>query len=143
MFFKGVIIIAGITLVVVSVAVLLSYDFKESETQFDGITKDDSEKIINIARQFIISSPTYSFDGIDNTLEIEIISADTFDSTFILEGKFKTLHTGYGNRANSDLPLDMTSHFIEIAIVDEKIISAIIDNQWDELNQMTCNVAQC
>jgi len=60
-----------------------------------------------------------------------------------LEGKFKTLHVGYGNRENLDLPEDITLHTIIVSIVDEKIISAVIDNQWDELNQITCNTAQC
>lgn len=139
--------IAVIAIIVFSLA-LTNPNLRENKDTYFGFidTKPEPaepQKIIDIARQFIITSPTYSFDGITNTLEIEIISADTFDSTFILEGKFKTLHTGYGNRANSDLPLDMTSHFIEIAIVDGKIISAVIDNKWDELNQMTCNTAQC
>ena len=31
----------------------------------------------------------------------------------------------------------------EVSVVDENIISAVIDNQWDELNQITCNTAQC
>jgi len=143
MFFKGVIIVAAIALGVISVAVMFSYDFEDSQYSPNGITENDSEKIIDFTRQFIITGPTFSYDGILDSLEIKIVSADDSDSKFLLEGKFKTLHTGYGNRENSDLPEDIVLHTIMVSIVDEKIISAVIDNRWDELNQITCNTAQC
>mgnify|MGYP003970669999 CR=1 FL=1 len=142
MLFKGVIIVAGITLIVISVAVLLSYDFENSQDILD-ISENDFQNIIDITEQFIQTSPTFSFDGISNTLKVEIISSDVSDSKFLLEGKFKTLHTGFGNREKLDLPVDITKHTIEVVIVDGKIISAVIDNQWDELNQITCHTARC
>ena len=143
MFFKGVIIVAAIALGAISVAVMSSYDFEDSHQSLDGITENDSEKIIDFTRQFIVTGPTFSYDGISDSLEIEIVSADDSGLKFLLEGKFKTLHTGYGSRENLDLPEDITLHTITVSIVDEKIISAVIDNQWDELNQITCNTAQC
>jgi len=143
MFFKGVIIVAAIALGAILVAVMSSYDFEDSQHSLDGITENDSEKIIDFTRQFIITGPTFSYDGIPNSLEIEIVSADDSDSKFLLKGKFNTLHAGYGNRENLDLSEDIVLHTIIISIVDEKIISAVIDNQWDELNQITCNTAQC
>ena len=33
--------------------------------------------------------------------------------------------------------------FVPYPIVDGKIISAVIDDQWDELNQITCTTARC
>ena len=143
MFFKGVIIVAAIALGAISVAVMSSYDFENSQYSPNGKTENDSEKIIDFTRQFVMTSPTFSYDGIPNSLEIEIVSADDSDSKFLLEGKFNTLHAGYGNRENLNLPEYITLHTIIVSIVDEKIISAVIDNQWDELNQITCNTAQC
>ena len=104
---------------------------------------DNSQKIIDLTKQFITTSPTFAFDGIVDSLEIKIISADTYESKYFLEGKFKTLHTGYGDRTNLELSKDITLHIIEISVVDGQIISAVIDNQWDELNQITCNTASC
>jgi hypothetical protein len=143
MFFKGVIIVAAIALGVISVAVMFSYDFEDSRYSLDELTKDDSQKIIDFTKQFIMTSPTFSYDGIPDSLEIKITSSDSSNSGFLLEGKFKTVHTGYGDRENLDLSEDITLHTILVSIVDEKIISAVIDNQWDELNQITCNTAQC
>ena len=96
-----------------------------------------------MTKQLITTSPTFAFDGIVDSLEIKIISADTYESKYFLEGKFKTLHTGYGDRTNLELSKDITLHIIEISVVDGQIISAVIDNQWDELNQITCNTASC
>ena len=142
MFFKGVIIVAGIVFGIISTVVLFSYDF-ENEAFYDELNENDSQRAINTTKQFIISSPTFSFDGISDTLEIEIISENTDDPKFFLKGKFKTLYAGYGNRENLELSEDITAHTIDVMIVDGKIISAIIDNQWDELNQITCNTATC
>ena len=133
---------AGIVLVAISATALL-YDFENSPTLLNGVSEDYPQKIIGITKQFIITSPTFSYDGIPDSLEIKIISSDVSDSNFLLEGKFKTIHTGYGNRENLDLPEDITLHTIVVSVVDENIISAVIDNQWDELNQITCNTAQC
>ena len=134
---------AGIVLSLISITVLLSYDFDGSQNNFDGINEDNSQKIIDLTKQFITTSPTFAFDGIVDSLEIKIISADTYESKYFLEGKFKTLHTGYGDRTNLELSKDITLHIIEISVVDGQIISAVIDNQWDELNQITCNTASC
>jgi len=143
MFFKGVIIIAAIALGVISAAVLFSNNFEDSQYSFDGKTENYSQKIIDFTKQFIMTSPTFSYDGIHDSLEIKITSDDSSNTKFLLEGKFKTLHTGYGNRENLDLPEDITLHTILVSVVNEKIISAVIDNRWDELNQITCNTAQC
>ena len=142
MIFKGVIIVAGIAFGILATVVLFSGYFEDSQ-KIDEQEQNNETRIVNIAKQFIVSSPTFSYDGIAETLEIDIISSNTSDSNFLLEGKFKTTHSGYGNRTKLDLSEDITSHTIEVLIVDEKIISAVIDNQWDELNQITCHTVRC
>ena len=142
MFFKGVIIVAAIVFGVISAAFLYSYYYEDSQDVID-LTENDSQKIINIAKQFIKTSPTFSYDGISDTLKLEIISLNNSDSKFLVEGKFNTFHNGYGNRTNVNLPEEITLHVIEVVIIDDKIISAVIDDQWDELNQITCTTARC
>jgi len=142
LFFKGVIIVAGIVFGILTVVVLLSGYFEDSQ-EIDGQKENKETKIVNIAKQFIITNPTFSYDGIIETLEIEIISADNSNSNFLLEGKFKTLYSGYGDRTKLEFSEEITLHTIEVVIVNEKIISAVIDNQWDDLNQITCHTASC
>jgi hypothetical protein len=126
---------------VISAIVIVS-DYFESSQEIVDRTEMDSQKIIKLAQNFITTSPTFSYDGDSESLEIEITSLES-GSKFFVKGKFKTTHSGYGNRANLDLPEDITLHIIELVIVEEKIVSAIIDNQWDELNQITCTAASC
>ena len=141
MIFKGVIIVAGIAFGILVAVVLFSGYFEDSQ-EIDGQEQNNETKIVNIAKQFIVSSPTFSYDGIAETLEIDIISSNTSDSNFLLEGKFKTLHSGYGNRTKLDLSKDITLHTI-VLIVKEKMISAVIDKQRDELNQITWHKVIC
>ncbi|MGD2106439.1 MAG: hypothetical protein PVH93_02430 [Nitrosopumilaceae archaeon] len=139
MFFKGVIIVTGVALVAISSLVLFSYDFEENSQ----MTETNFQKILDIAKEFIISNPTFSYDGISDTLKLEISPLDDTNSKFLVEGEFNTQHTGYGNREKVDLPEKITFHTIEVVIVDERVISAVIDNQWDELNQIPCSTASC
>jgi hypothetical protein len=141
MLFKGTMIVAGIVFGVISAAVLFSYDFENGE--FHDSIENRSQKSTDMAKQFIVSSPTFSYDGILESLEIEILSVDEFESRILLEGRFKTLHGGYGDRGKQNLSENITSHVIEIVMVDEKIISAVIDSKWDEINQIACNVVTC
>ena len=64
MFFKGVIIVAAIALGAISIAVVSSDYFEDSQHSTDGIIETNSEKIIDFTRQFIMTSPTFSYDGI-------------------------------------------------------------------------------
>ena len=124
------------------ILILFSGYFENSQ-EVDGQNHNDKTKIMSIPKQFVMTSPTFSYDGIYDSLEIKIISSNVEESKFLLEGKFKTLHTGYGDRENADLVEDITPHVIEISIVDNRIISAVIDNRWDELNQITCRTVTC
>jgi hypothetical protein len=134
-----VIIVAGIVFGAILSLVLISYNFEESAE----MSETNFQKISEIAKKFIISNPTFSYDGIPDTLKLEISSLDDTNSRFLVEGEFNTQHTGYGNREKADLPEKITFHTIEIVIMDEKVISAVIDNQWDELNQIPCSTASC
>jgi hypothetical protein len=140
LFFKGVIIVAAIILGVIFAMVIVS-DYESSQEVVER-TEIDSQKIIELAQDFITTSPTFSYDGVSDSLEIEVNSLET-GSEFFVKGKFKTTHIGYGNRTSLVLAEDIILHTIELVIVEEKIISAIIDNRWDELNQITCTAASC
>lgn len=142
MIFKGVIVVAGIVFGIL-VAVFLLSGYSEDSHQIDEQEHSDKTRVMNIAKQFIQTSPTFSYDGISDSLEIKLISSNINNSNFVLEAKFKTLHAGYGDRTKLDLPEEITLHTIQVLIVNDKVISAVIDNQWDEVNQITCHTASC
>ena len=91
-----------------------------------------------IAYNFTISSPTFKFDGIKNTYFVDSMGPDKKNpSIHKILVSFDSSHTGYGDRSDQDIENTTTRHFVTIMIENDKIISAIMDDIWDELNQNT------
>lgn len=98
-------------------------------------SKFNEERSRELAREFIVSSPTFSFDGIQESLVLaETLYPDIeYAWQFIFE--FDCRHPGYGNRADQVLAQVITPHRASIAIEKYEVISAIMDDQWDMINQ--------
>lgn len=127
MIFKGVIIVAGIVFgIMVAVFLVSGY----SKDMVDQTQSDKKEvKVTSIARQFIKSSPTFSYDGIDESLDLKLTNTSSTLEQFTVTGRFNTQHNGYGDRSNLDLPEETTAHTIDVVIIDDKIVPAVIDNR--------------
>ncbi|MBU7032585.1 MAG: hypothetical protein HXS53_08640 [Theionarchaea archaeon] len=95
-------------------------------------TAEDAEKD---ALEFIQKAPTFSFDGIRKTLQITAIEPSGCDGCFTVTVKFTCRSAGYGNRTSLFLVSRPTEHMALIHIQRGTITQALIDNQWDELNQ--------
>ncbi|MBP1908237.1 hypothetical protein [Methanolobus bombayensis] len=93
-----------------------------------------SEEAQGIVEKWIISMPTYSYDGSNLTLE-EHMRLDELPSTHALLYSFTSSHEGYGNRSGEDLPESITNHTIRVSLRQRGIIKAIIDDSWDEMRQ--------
>ncbi|TQD23813.1 hypothetical protein [Methanolobus vulcani] len=87
-----------------------------------------------IVEPWIISMPTYSFDGSNLTLE-EHIREDTLPSMHLLIYTFTSSHEGYGDRSNEELTESLTNHTIRVSFSQREITKAIIDGSWDEMKQ--------
>lgn len=92
------------------------------------------EEAREIAEQWIISMPTYSFDGSNLTLD-EHFREDTLPSKHWVTYTFTSSHEGYGNRSNEVLIEAATNHTIGVSIIQRKVEKAIIDESWDEIRQ--------
>ncbi len=94
---------------------------------------DDIEKI---ALDFLMSGPTFSFDGIPESIIIlERYTMESYPEQHIVVISFNTTHAGWGNREGTFIAQVITSHSIRIKIVENKVNSAVIDGKWDELKQ--------
>ncbi|MDD5511844.1 MAG: hypothetical protein PHI12_13685 [Dehalococcoidales bacterium] len=93
------------------------------------------ERSMEIAREFLIASPTFSFDGIEESLElIETLYPEIeFARQFIFE--FDCRHPGYGDRTGEILAQVITHHQASIAIERYQVVSAIMDEEWDMIQQ--------
>ncbi|MGI0081928.1 MAG: hypothetical protein ACREAG_01300, partial [Nitrosopumilaceae archaeon] len=87
------------------------------------------------AEKFVISSPTFSFDGIPNSLDLDIDTVrKSIPPVVTINGEFESRHPGYGYRG--DVPNEKTIQRITIEVAQtNKTHSAIIDDIWDEIAQ--------
>ena len=81
-----------------------------------------------IAENWIINNcPTYVFDG-DNLTFLTFENGKYYFA-------FESSHGGYGDRSKEIVTQVLTMHIIEVTIENKKIISAITDGKYDEINQ--------
>ena len=89
------------------------------------------------SRQFIVSSPTFKFDGIKETLKIGYYAVrESLPPHVSIAVTFSSANEGYGDRTNQILTDSITNHTMTILVEGgTEIRSATIDKVWDELNQ--------
>ncbi len=95
----------------------------------------ETSNAIEIARAYVKSSPTFAFDGIQDSLDM--ISVNGLESSpvqHIIEFSFDSTQSGYGNREGQMLAQVITPHTISIVVSGGKVIAAVTDGIWDELN---------
>ncbi|CAE6493362.1 hypothetical protein [Candidatus Nitrosotenuis uzonensis] len=100
-------------------------------------TQEEQEKYdaLGVAQRFILTSPTFSFDGDINTLKTEYVgSTKSIPPEHMFKATFESAHGGFGNRDGQMLTEAITPHIVEIIISEGKVISAVTDDVWDELN---------
>lgn len=71
----------------------------------------DEDTITEIAREFVVSSPTFAFDGMEETLEFGPITIlESFPEQYVLEATFTSSHGGYGDRTDQVVTQVLTPH---------------------------------
>ncbi len=97
----------------------------------------DTAKIsIDVANWFVKSRPTFAFDGMEESLNIQINSVrESFPEQYVIEAEFSSSHGGYGDREGKFLTQAITPHSMNLVVSSGNVVSAIIDDEWDELNQ--------
>jgi hypothetical protein len=96
----------------------------------------DAENAIEIALEFLRNGATFKFDGIEETIDVEETRIlESYPVQYIVMINFDSSHAGYGDRAGQILAQVVTPHSAWIKVVNGEVVSAILDNTWDELNQ--------
>ncbi|MGQ0606626.1 MAG: hypothetical protein ACT4OD_06755 [Candidatus Nitrosotenuis sp.] len=100
----------------------------------DIASYDDTE-ITEIAREFVLLSPTFAFDGMEDTLEFGPLAVmESFPEQYRLEAAFTSSHGGFGDRTDQMVTQALTPHIMSILISEGAVISAVTDGEWDEIN---------
>jgi len=100
------------------------------------VPSDPKERAIQIAKEFIAIAPTFKFDGIAETLiVVDTLILKTLPEHYIVTLTFDSRQAGYGNRDGQILAQVITSHTAKVTVVNDNVVSATLDNTWDELKQ--------
>lgn len=86
-----------------------------------------------IAKAFFIQTPTFSFDGLTDDVQIELISLTEEEMHFNF--KFYSSHPGFGDRYDAPVPEQKTFHEMIVIVRDGKAVSAVTDRKYDEINK--------
>ena len=118
------------TVIVLGIMVLSATACRSSGVAPNVQSKEDAQQQ---ALEFLNNSPTFTFDGIQGSIEL----TDTLETpgswTFVYE--FESAHAGYGNREDQMLAQVITRHTAYITVQQGEITSAQLDNTWDMLKQ--------
>jgi len=88
-----------------------------------------------IARNYLLDSPTFKFDGIADSLELNATYALALPYNWIFVYDFECAHTGYGDRSGQYLEQVVTPHTARITVLEGEVTSATIDTIWAMVNQ--------
>ena len=104
-------------------------------TEVSAVTQMTKEGSQAIAEEFVRNSPTFSFDGMEETLKLtETLTARCpFCWSFAFE--FDSRAAGYGDRTGKMLAQVITHHRAAIMVQLHEITSAVMDEKWDMLRQ--------
>lgn len=91
---------------------------------------------VEIAVDFVMSGPTFAFDGIVDSLDVDsVMVMESFPPQYRVIIVFDSAHGGYGNRDGQVLTQAITPHRVDVLVSEGIVRSAIIDGKWDELRQ--------
>lgn len=92
------------------------------------------QEVISAAQEWVVQAPTYSYDGIDIELIDYRQETQEFPAHTVIFN-FTTESAGYGDRSDQATAQVITEHQIRLLLVNGEVREAIIDNEWDEINQ--------
>jgi hypothetical protein len=94
----------------------------------------DESQMKELAEDWIRGAPTYRYDG--SGLEfVSYVQQESNPVRHVFTYNFTSSHAGYGNRSDQVTAQVITGHSIKITIIDGNVVSAVIDEKWDEMGQ--------
>jgi hypothetical protein len=121
----------------ISVAVALSTGilvFGEEDSPSKSVYTENESR--EIAKEFVLNSPTYKFDGsgleYKETLYPDAVGCEDC-WTFVFE--FESSHGGYGDRTGKIVTQVITPHEAHVTVENGEVVSASLDSEWNMLSQ--------
>lgn len=95
-------------------------------------TLEDSR---GVAEAYLSSSPTFAFDGIEDTVELVGDVTMRCPYCWAFEFEFQCSHAGYGDRTGQVLAQVITEHSAWIVVHRGEVVQAVMDGVWDMMEQ--------
>jgi len=135
-------IVISLSIILVTIVAVVSTYLYPIQSVLSEIpkTEEDQQKnnALGIAQKFVVTTPTFEFDGNINTLDTLVIDKlKSFPNRYFVKFGFESTYDGYGNRANQMVNKVITPHTIEIIVSEGEVVSAITDGVWDEINKQS------
>jgi len=92
------------------------------------------EESSEMACEFLMNSPAFRYDGIQETIEhVETVHPYPIDRPYlwVFVFTFKCRHAGYGDRRGQTLLEVMTPHKAHIVVQESRVVPAVMDKRWD------------
>ena len=112
-----------------------SVEFDGSVTEISAFKQMSKAESQTIAEEFLRSSPTFVFDGIEDTLRLTDTLTARCPYCWVFIFEFESRHAGYGDRTGQALAQVITPHRVAIGVEQGEITSAVMDEKWDMMNQ--------
>lgn len=97
--------------------------------------KMTEEEARQLAENFVENSPTFTFDGIEDTLQLVETLYPDIENAWQFVFQFESRQSGYGDRTGQILLQVITPHEAIITVEEGQVVSAIMDEKWDMINQ--------
>ena len=94
------------------------------------------EAVIPIAVNYVKTSPTYSFDGVPESVVVkDMVVFESYPLQYGVVVEFDCLHSGYGDREGKVLLQVITNHTARIRVSKGVVVYAVLDDYWDMILQ--------
>jgi len=94
----------------------------------NGVTEEESRQI---ALEFLTNSPTYLYDGIQDTVKLVDTITLRCPSCWTFVYEYESRHAGYGDRTGQVLAQVITPHKATITVIQGEVTDARLDDVWD------------
>jgi hypothetical protein len=107
------------------------WDMKQ-QTEISTHTESEARQI---AEDFVKNSPTFRFDGIEDSLELVETLYPDIENAWQFVFQFESRQAGYGDRTGQILAEVITPHEAIITVEQGEVTNAIMDEKWDMITQ--------
>jgi hypothetical protein len=106
-----------------------------SAAENGGMTPVSVDESRTIAREYVIGSPTFQYDGMEDTLVLARTETLRCPYCWEFEFEFDCRHPGYGDRTGLVLLQVVTPHTARVKVSQGEVTDALLDGTWNMIQQ--------